>query len=90
MKGKYGFESKDIAEAQAAQLNARNDGNRYVTQADESGPIQESTSYTCTCGHPLMLHAVKVKEIWVHKQGRCHMKGCVCARVTLPHERGEQ
>ena len=55
--------------------------------ANESGPILESrTMYTCKCGHTLMLHAVKIKDIWVHKQGRCHMKGCVCARVTLPNQ----
>jgi hypothetical protein len=56
---------------------------------NEDGPILESpsTTYTCTCGHPLMLHAVKVKEIWVHKQGRCHMRACVCTRATLPNQR---
>ena len=29
MAGKYGFESRHIAEMQAAELTARKDGNRY-------------------------------------------------------------
>ena len=52
--------------------------------ANEGGPIVESTPYTCTCGHPLMMHAVKIKGLWTHKQGRCHMKACVCKCAALP------
>lgn len=38
----------------------------------------------CTCEHTLMVHARKNigTGIWTHKQGPCHMAGCLCEEAT--------